>query len=39
MVEIALVQFRLTPEGGRVLALQAGGDLADLLASERCSSL
>jgi hypothetical protein len=34
MVEVALVQFRLAQKGFWVLALQAGGDLVDLVASE-----
>jgi hypothetical protein len=38
MVEVALVQFRLAPKGCRVLALQAGGNLVDLVASKASCS-
>ena len=38
MEEVALVQFRLAPKGCRVLALQAGGDLVNLVASKLGSS-
>jgi hypothetical protein len=36
MVEVTLRQFIVTPKCFRVLALQRGGDLIDLLASEDC---
>ena len=38
MEEVALREFTVTPEGGRVLALQAGGYLVDLFASKASCS-
>jgi hypothetical protein len=38
MVKVALVQFRLAQKGFWVLALQAGGDFVNLVASEASCS-
>jgi hypothetical protein len=38
MEEVALVQFRLAQKGFWILALQAGGDLVNLVASEASGS-
>jgi hypothetical protein len=39
MEEVALRQFTVTPESAWILALQAGGDLVDLVASKASGSL
>jgi hypothetical protein len=39
MVKVALVQFRLTQKGFWILALQAGGNHINLIASKASGSL